>query len=165
MTAPTAGLPAEPSILVVVDQLVAAYHDRAPDVAVPAERVAFGTSGHRGSSLTGSFNEAHIVATTQAICDHRRAAGVDGPLFIGRDTHALSEPAFRTAIEVLIAVDIACDVRAAYCGEIEGACVKFLEFTQFLFAASRALDSVHPPTCATPAPNSSARFFPTSARQ
>ncbi len=98
-----AGLPAEPSLLVDIDELVAAYYDRRPDVTVPAERVAFGTSGHRGSSLTTLFNEAHIVATSAAICRYRRREGIDGPLFIGRDTHALSGPAFRTAIEVLIA--------------------------------------------------------------
>ena len=98
-----AGLPADPSLLVDVDRLVGAYYDRVPDVAVPSQRVAFGTSGHRGSSLTTSFNEAHIVATSAAICRYRRREGIDGPLFIGRDTHALSEPAFRTALEVLVA--------------------------------------------------------------
>ena len=98
-----AGLPAPNSLLVDVDRLVAAYYDRRPDVAVPSQRVAFGTSGHRGSSLDTSFNEAHIVATSAAICRYRRRAGIDGPLFIGRDTHALSEPAIRTAIEVLVA--------------------------------------------------------------
>ena len=75
-----AGLPADPQSLVDVDRLVAAYYDRRPDPAVPSERVAFGTSGHRGSSLTGSFNEEHILATTQAICDYRRRAGIGGPL-------------------------------------------------------------------------------------
>jgi hypothetical protein len=100
MTSDRAGLPADPATLVDVGRLLGAYYDRSPDPGVPAERVAFGTSGHRGSSLSGSFNEAHILATTQAICDFRRREGTDGPLFIGRDTHALSEPAFRTAIEV-----------------------------------------------------------------
>src|ERR1035437_5905461 len=94
-----AGLPAEPSLLVDVDRLVGAYYDRRPDPAIPSERVAFGTSGHRGSSLTTSFNEAHILATSAAICRYRRREGIAGPLFIGRDTHALSEPAFRTAID------------------------------------------------------------------
>ncbi len=108
-----AGLPADPQSLVDVDRLVAAYYDRRPDPAVPSERVAFGTSGHRGSSLTGSFNEEHILATTQAICDYRRREGIGGPLFLGRDTHALSEPAFRTAIEVLVANRVGVLVDAA----------------------------------------------------
>jgi phosphoglucomutase len=111
-----AGLPAEPSLLVDVDRLVAAYYDRRPDVAVPAERVAFGTSGHRGSSLTTSFNEAHIIATSAAICRYRRRERIDGPLFIGRDTHALSGPAFESAIEVLVAdgVDVRVDSGDGY---------------------------------------------------
>ena len=111
-----AGLPAESSLLVDVDRLVGAYYDRRPDVAVPSERVAFGTSGHRGSSLATSFNEAHIVAMSAAICRYRRRQGIDGPLFLGRDTHALSEPAFRTAIEVLVAdgVDVLVDSGDGY---------------------------------------------------
>ncbi len=100
---PLAGKPAPASILVDVERLLGAYHDRAPDLDDPAQRVAFGTSGHRGSSLRGSFNEAHILATTQAICEWRRRAGTDGPLFLGKDTHALSAPAERTALEVLAA--------------------------------------------------------------
>ena len=102
MPSPYAGRPAPASILVDVARLVAAYHDIVPDLSDPAQRVAFGTSGHRGSSLKGAFNEMHIRAITQAICDHRKAAGVDGPLFLGRDTHALSIPATRTALEVLV---------------------------------------------------------------
>ena len=98
-----AGKPAEPSLLVDVDRLIAAYYDIKPDPNVPAQQVAFGTSGHRGSSLNGSFNEAHILATTEAICRYRRSRGIDGPLFIGKDSHALSEPATRSAIEVLVA--------------------------------------------------------------
>ena len=98
-----AGKPAEPSLLVDVDRLIAAYYDTKPDPNVPAQQVAFGTSGHRGSSLDGSFNEAHILATTEAICRYRRSRGIDGPLFIGKDSHALSEPATRSAIEVLVA--------------------------------------------------------------
>ena len=98
-----AGKPAEPSLLVDVDRLIAAYYDIKPDPNVPAQQVAFGTSGHRGSSLDGSFNEAHILATTEAICRYRRSRGIDGPLFIGKDSHALSEPATRSAIEVLVA--------------------------------------------------------------
>ncbi|WP_370323831.1 phosphoglucomutase (alpha-D-glucose-1,6-bisphosphate-dependent) [Euzebya sp.] len=98
-----AGQPAQPEDLVDVAHLVTAYYTLSPDPDDVAQQVAFGTSGHRGSALDTAFNEAHILATTQAICDHRRSAGVDGPLFIGRDTHALSEPAWATALEVLIA--------------------------------------------------------------
>jgi phosphoglucomutase len=98
-----AGRPAEASMLVDVDRLIAAYYDERPDPAIPAQRVAFGTSGHRGSAFTTSFNEPHIVAASAAVARYRRAKGIDGPLFIGRDTHALSEPAFRTALEVLAA--------------------------------------------------------------
>ncbi len=108
-----AGLPAEESDLIDVDALIAAYYDRHPDPSDPAQRVVFGTSGHRGSSLSGSFNENHILATTQAIVDYRREQGIEGPLFLGRDTHALSLPAERSAIEVLVAngVDIRVDAR------------------------------------------------------
>jgi phosphoglucomutase len=101
MTADRAGQPALPSDLVDVPHLVTAYYTRWPDLDDPGQRVAFGTSGHRGSSLDGAFNEAHIVATTQAICDYRAAQGIAGPLFLGRDTHALSEPAWASALEVL----------------------------------------------------------------
>jgi phosphoglucomutase len=90
-------------MLVDVDRLIAAYYDIKPDPAVPAEQVAFGTSGHRGSSLNGSFNENHILATSEAICRYRRSQGIAGPLFIGKDSHALSGPATRSAIEVLVA--------------------------------------------------------------
>jgi len=100
---PLAGKPAPKSLLVDLNQLEEAYYGRAPDMADPAQQVAFGTSGHRGSSLRGSFNEAHILAITQAICEHRRGAGIDGPLYMGKDTHALSGPAQRTALEVLAA--------------------------------------------------------------
>jgi phosphoglucomutase len=111
-----AGLPAEESDLIDVDELIAAYYDRTPNPDVPAERVVFGTSGHRGSSLTNSFNENHILATTQAIVDYRAAQGITGPLFLGRDTHALSLPAERSAIEVLLAngVDVRVDSRDAW---------------------------------------------------
>lgn len=98
---PLAGKPAPRELLVDVPQLVSAYYTELPDPAVAAERVSFGTSGHRGSSLKRGFNERHIHAVTQAICEHRKAAGIEGPLFLGRDTHALSEPAFRSALEVL----------------------------------------------------------------
>ncbi len=96
-----AGQQALPSDLVDVPHLVTAYYTTWPDLDDPAQRVAFGTSGHRGSSLNGSFTEAHIVATTQAICDYRAAQGIAGPVFVGRDTHALSEPAWASALEVL----------------------------------------------------------------
>ncbi|HEV3505801.1 MAG TPA: phosphoglucomutase, alpha-D-glucose phosphate-specific, partial [Actinomycetes bacterium] len=98
-----AGRPAEASMLVDVDRLVKAYYEEQPDPAEATQQVAFGTSGHRGSALKGSFNEAHILATTEAICRYREAKGIDGPLYLGRDTHALSEPAQRTALEVLAA--------------------------------------------------------------
>jgi phosphoglucomutase len=106
MVHPLAGRPAPRSILVDVPRLVTAYFTDTPDPSRPEERVAFGTSGHRGSSLRRAFNEAHILATTQAICEHRRAAGVNGPLFLGIDTHALSRPAFATTLEVLAANDV-----------------------------------------------------------
>ncbi len=98
-----AGKPAEAAMLVDVDRLIDAYYDIHPDPNVPTQAVAFGTSGHRGSSLNGSFNEDHILATTEAICRYRKGRGISGPLFIGRDSHALSKPATRTALEVLVA--------------------------------------------------------------
>ncbi len=101
-----AGQPAQPSDLVDVAHLVTAYYTGIPDPADVDQQVAFGTSGHRGTSLKTSFNEHHIVATTQAICDYRTAQGYDGPLFMGRDTHALSEPAWASALEVLVANDV-----------------------------------------------------------
>lgn len=103
MVAKNAGLPATPADLIDVDEVIGKYYDIVPDVNVPEQRVSFGTSGHRGSSLKTSFNEAHIVAISQAIAEHRKAAGITGPLYIGRDTHALSLPAWKTAIEVLVA--------------------------------------------------------------
>ncbi|MGD0018560.1 MAG: phosphoglucomutase (alpha-D-glucose-1,6-bisphosphate-dependent) [Candidatus Limnocylindrales bacterium] len=108
-----AGKPAEPSMLVDVDRLIGAYYDIKPDPSVPAQQVAFGTSGHRGSSLNGSFNENHILATSEAICRHRHRQGIDGPLFIGKDSHALSEPATRSALEVLVANGISVLVDSA----------------------------------------------------
>jgi len=101
MTSPLAGKPAPVSLLVDVPALLAAYVDLRPDPAVAAQRVAFGTSGHRGSSLQRSFNEWHVLAISQAICDYREGKGIDGPLYLGIDTHALSQPAFETALEVL----------------------------------------------------------------
>ncbi|WDZ87846.1 phosphoglucomutase (alpha-D-glucose-1,6-bisphosphate-dependent) [Micromonospora cathayae] len=101
-----AGKPAEPADLVDVPRLVTAYYAEHPDPADPAQQVSFGTSGHRGSSLRNAFNEHHILAVTQALCDYRRAQGVDGPLFLARDTHALSAPAAVSALEVLAANDV-----------------------------------------------------------
>src|SRR5262245_49427991 len=102
-----AGQPAEASTLVDVAQLVKAYYEERPDPSAADQQVACGTSGHRGSALKGSFNEAHILATTEAICRYRQAQGIDGPLYLGRDTHALSEPAQATALEVLAAHGVA----------------------------------------------------------
>ncbi|MGZ4426423.1 MAG: phosphoglucomutase (alpha-D-glucose-1,6-bisphosphate-dependent) [Nocardioidaceae bacterium] len=106
MNDPRAGTVAEPADLVDVAHLVTAYYTGVPDPSDPDQRVAFGTSGHRGSSLNTAFNETHILATTQAICDYRKGQGYDGPLFVGRDTHALSEPAWATALEVLTANEV-----------------------------------------------------------
>ena len=103
---PLAGKPAPSDMLVDLARLERAYYDHRPDVDNPGERVSFGTSGHRGSSLRGSFTEAHILAITQAICEYRRSQGIDGPLYMGKDTHALSRPAERTALEVLAANDV-----------------------------------------------------------
>ena len=111
-----AGQPAQPSDLVDVDALLAAYTDVRPDPDDPAQQVVFGTSGHRGSSLDGAFNEAHILAITQAICEYRRQQGTDGPLLLARDTHALSLPAWRTALEVLVGngVEVLVDEREGW---------------------------------------------------
>jgi phosphoglucomutase len=103
---PMAGRPAAKELLVDVARLEREYFARKPDVSDPNQRVAFGTSGHRGTSLQGTFTETHILAITQAICDYRRSQGTDGPLYMGKDTHALSVPAQRTALEVLAANDV-----------------------------------------------------------
>jgi phosphoglucomutase len=103
MRSPLAGRPAPKEMLVDPARLEREYYAGKPDIEDPSQRVAFGTSGHRGSPLIGAFTDAHIGAITQAICDHRRAQGIDGPLYMGKDTHALSEPAQRTALEVLVA--------------------------------------------------------------
>src|SRR5262245_34609520 len=95
---PLAGKPAPKSLLVDLAGLERAYYERRPDLADPAQQVSFGTSGHRGSPLHGSFTEAHILAIAQAICDYRRGQGTDGPLYVGKDTHAVSAPAQRTAL-------------------------------------------------------------------
>ncbi|MEO7123116.1 MAG: phosphoglucomutase, alpha-D-glucose phosphate-specific, partial [Lacisediminihabitans sp.] len=96
-----AGKPAQASDLVDVEKLLHAYYELVPDVSIPEQKVVFGTSGHRGSSLDAAFNETHIAAITQAIVEYRTGQGITGPLFIGRDTHALSQPAETTALEVL----------------------------------------------------------------
>src|SRR5579864_3834581 len=100
---PLAGQPPTPSMLADIPKLVTAYYTEKPDAAEASQRVSFGTSGHRGSSFRGSFNEGHILAITQAICQYRHENGADGPLFLAKDTHALSEPAFASALEVLSA--------------------------------------------------------------
>src|SRR6185312_12933603 len=100
---PYAGKPAEQNILVNIPRLVSAYYTGIPDPAISAQRIAFGTSGHRGSAFKNSFNERHILAITQAICLYRKQQKIDGPLYIGFDTHALSAPAFATSMEVLAA--------------------------------------------------------------
>ena len=113
---PFAGKPADPSILINVPRLVTAYYTGRPDPSVPGQRVVFGTSGHRGCSLDNAFNEAHILAITQAICGYRTEHRIDGPLFIGVDTHALSDPAFASALEVLAAngVEVMVDADNGY---------------------------------------------------
>lgn len=116
MVAQNAGLPATQQDRIDVDEVLSKYYNLIPDSSQPGQRVSFGTSGHRGSSLTTSFNEAHIVAISQAIAEHRFKEGITGPLYLGRDTHALSLPAWRTAIEVLIAngVHVRVDSRDDY---------------------------------------------------
>nr|MDT0250650.1 phosphoglucomutase (alpha-D-glucose-1,6-bisphosphate-dependent) [Endozoicomonas sp.] len=103
---PLAGQPATDDLLVNIPRLVSDYYTVSPDLAESSQRVAFGTSGHRGSSFNGSFNEAHILAVSQAICEYRRARGIEGPIFVGMDTHALSEPALISAVEVFAANDL-----------------------------------------------------------
>jgi phosphoglucomutase len=103
---PLAGKPAPKELLVDLARLERDYYERRPDTGDPNQLVSFGTSGHRGSPLKGSFTEAHILAITQAICEYRRGQGTDGPLYMGKDTHAVSGPAQRTALEVLAANDV-----------------------------------------------------------
>jgi phosphoglucomutase len=128
---PDAGKKPADSQLVDVPKLIAAYFDRKPDLSVAAERVSFGTSGHRGSSLRSSFNEAHILATTEAIARYRKKEGTDGPLFLARDTHALSEPAHATALEVLAAHGV--DVRV----DAGGGCVPTPVLSHAILACNR----------------------------
>ncbi|HEY4123127.1 MAG TPA: phosphoglucomutase (alpha-D-glucose-1,6-bisphosphate-dependent) [Rhizomicrobium sp.] len=112
-TNPRAGEMPLPGDLVDLSKLIAAYYAQKPDPAIAAQRVSFGTSGHRGSAFDTAFNEDHILAITQAICDYRKSKGIDGPLFIGKDTHALSEPAFKSALEVLAANGVTTMIDAA----------------------------------------------------
>ena len=116
MTDPRAGQPAAAEDLVDVAKLVTAYYAVHPDPGDAVQRVSFGTSGHRGSAFTATFNEDHILATTQAICEYRASQGIDGPLYLGADTHALSEPAQVSALEVLAAneVLVMVDARGGY---------------------------------------------------
>jgi phosphoglucomutase len=110
---PLAGRLPDPASLIDVDRLLSAYHEDQPDPSVAEQRVSFGTSGHRGSSPDRTFNEAHVLAISEAVCRYRRSQGIDGPLFLGRDTHLLSEPAFRTILEVLSAHDVDVMIDAA----------------------------------------------------
>ena len=113
---PLAGKTADPSKLTNIPRLVTAYFAGKPDPSVPAQRVAFGTSGHRGSAFNNAFNEAHILAISQALCDHRQKSGLTGPLFVGIDTHALAEPALASALEVFAAngVEVMVDAHDGY---------------------------------------------------
>jgi phosphoglucomutase len=115
-TSPKAGSPPDPSSLIDVDRVVDAYYQDQPDPSIDEQRVSFGTSGHRGRSLAGTFNEAHVLAISEAVCRYRESQGIEGPLFLGRDTHLLSEPAFRTILEVLGAhgVDVMIDAGGGY---------------------------------------------------
>src|SRR4029079_6264561 len=103
-------------MLVNVPRLVTAYFAGKPDPSIPAQRVAFGTSGHRGSALNHAFNEAHILAISQALCDHRKRSGIDGPMYVGIDTHALAEPALASALEVFAAngIEVMIDAHDGY---------------------------------------------------
>src|SRR6476620_3531652 len=113
---PNAAKPADPSQLTDIPKLITAYYAGRPDPTERTQRVAFGTSGHRGTSFANGFNEAHIIAITQAICEYRAANGIDGPVFLAKDTHALSEPAFVSALEVLAAnrLEIMVDANLGY---------------------------------------------------
>ena len=144
MTDPRAGQPAQTSDLVDVASLVTAYYTVEPDPADPAQQVVFGTSGHRGSSFDAAFNEAHILATTQAICEYRAEQGYDGPLFVGRDTHGLSEPAWATALEVLVANDVTVLVDA------EGRYTPTPAVSHAILAANRGKTAAWPTASSSP---------------
>src|ERR1700722_13061074 len=110
---PLAGQPAPAAVLVDVPRLITAYYSERPDPSIASQRVAFGTSGHRGSAFDGGFNEAHVLAISQAISEYRKQQATDGPLFLGFDTHALSAPAFASALEVLAANGVQLMIAAA----------------------------------------------------
>jgi hypothetical protein len=135
-----AGQLANASDLVDVPKLLTAYYEDRPDPHVPAQRVVFGTSGHRGSSFDRSFNEWHILAITQAICLHRRQQGIDGPLFLGIDTHALSRPALASALEVLAANGI--DVMLAEKTTIHQPLLSLMQFWDTTATAKAAWETV-----------------------
>src|SRR5947207_15488796 len=109
---PLAGQPAPRELLIDVDRLIDDYHKRTPDLGDAQQLVSFGTSGHRGTSANGTFTEAHILAITQAVCEYRHGQGITGPLFMGKDTHALSGPSQQTALEVLAANDVETVIQA-----------------------------------------------------
>ncbi|GIU77935.1 MAG: phosphoglucomutase, alpha-D-glucose phosphate-specific [Bryobacteraceae bacterium] len=144
---PLAGQPAPPEFLVDIDKLVAAYYENAPDMSDPHQRVSFGTSGHRGTSLQATFTEAHILAIAQAICEYRRGRGYTGTLFMGKDTHALSGPAERTAIEVFAAngVDVAI--------EQDGGCTPTPVISHAILQANRGGGAVCDGVVITPSHN------------
>jgi hypothetical protein len=164
-----AGLPPEPEMLVNVPRLVTAYYTGKPDVSIAAQRVAFGTSGHRGSAFATAFNEDHILAITQAICEYRSSAGIDGPLYLAMDTHALSEPAFASALEVLAAneIDVMIDegrrrrrFRGRSSGTIAGAGRRSPTVSSSRRRTTRpttAASSIIRPTAAPPTPRSPRR--------
>ena len=136
---PLAGQPAPPDSLLDLDALNEAYWSRQPDPSSPEQQVSFGTSGHRGSALDGSFNEWHVLAITQAIVDHRKQQGIAGPLFLGADTHALSAPAVASALEVLAANGI--DVMLAPAGQFTptpAVSLAILEYNQGKTGSARA---------------------------
>ena len=116
VNSPFAGKLPDPGVLINIPKLITSYYSQVPDPMVPAQRVIFGTSGHRGSAFKNSFNEWHILAITQAICLYRKEHGIDGPLFLGMDTHALSQPAMSSALEVLAAngVEVMLSVKDEY---------------------------------------------------
>ena len=139
---PRAGKPADPSMLVNAPRLVTAYYALKPDAHIQKQRVAFGTSGHRGSSFEASFNEDHILAITQAICEYRKKENTNGPLFLAMDTHGLSEPAFATALEVLAANDVAVfiDQDAGYTPGRQAALALDIAASDLYDAAAQVID-------------------------
>ena len=166
-THPLAGQPAPDDMLINVPRLVAAYYTTKADPGDRAQRVSFGTSGHRGSSLDGTFTEDHIVAICQAIVEDRASRGVQGPLFLGMDTHALSEPAFRTAVEVFAAgeVQVVVDEGLGYT-PTPVVSHAILVHNRERGAGARPLADgvVVTPPCSSPSPASTSAFPPTTSR-